>query len=167
MKKLFSFSMVMFVLASAFWFNTGTVSAASAAVVLYAPGATQQEVKDATMFAGSEYKHVNCVLQDAEAGKVVCRVNGNDSGQSVRIYIGEQVFYVNVPEAVEKPKTALTCSEPEVRGAMFTYEFEGSFYGPYFIAGDTLEIINSNLSEWFWLDSYEIVSGITCGIGKS
>jgi hypothetical protein len=113
MKKLFSFLMVMFVLASALWFNTGAVSAAGS-FLFYIPGVTQQEVKNATIFANSETSDIYCVLKDAETGEVRCEVPARYAGMAARVFIGDHVFYVTAPEIRED--SVPTCTPPEVLG---------------------------------------------------
>ena len=97
MKKVFVFSMVLLILASALWFNTGTAHAASSAIILYAPGASRQDASHAVMFADSNYQPVDCTLRDGESGWIVCSVNEKYAGESVRIYVAKQVFFVIVP----------------------------------------------------------------------
>ncbi len=103
MKKVFLFSMVFLVLVSTLWFNTGTAHAASSAIILYAPGASAQDAGHAVMFAGSHYQQVDCTLRDGQSGWIVCHVNEKYAGDSVRIYVAGQVFFVIVPP-VREPK---------------------------------------------------------------
>lgn len=160
MKKLFSFLMVVFVLASALWFNTGTASAAGS-FLFYIPGVTQQEVRDATIFANSETSDIYCVIKDVETGEVRCEVPAKYAGLAARVFIGDHVFYVTAPEIRED--SALTCTPPEVLGAMVRYTYTKSIGSiTFFVAGDSLEAVSAQIV--LWGPNYEVVSGLVCGI---
>ncbi len=118
MKKIFMIVMAMAVFAIALGVSVGTASAASSSVVLYLPGVTQQDLKDASVFVNSEHHDVECTLKDAETGKVVCRVPGKYAGQDVTLYVAGQVFFAtvqvpNTPDALPENEP-LTCGDGEV-----------------------------------------------------
>ena len=98
MKKLLLFSMTALLLATTLWFSAGTASAAGSVVVLYLSGVSQDDLKNATMFVGSEYMDANCVLHDAETGKVVCFISSKYAGQPVRVYVAGLVFYLTASD---------------------------------------------------------------------
>ncbi len=165
MKKLFSFLMVVFVVVSAFWFTAGSASA-SGNFVVYIPGVTKQDVKNASMFAGSEYQNIYCVLKDEDTGKVVCNIPGKYAGQDVTIYVANHVYSFHIPEA--RTEETVTCTPPEVLGAMVLMSpvtrFTPTSY-TVFVAGDTLQAVSDTISSWGGgYYTLEIVSGLQCGI---
>jgi hypothetical protein len=117
MKKVFSFVIAVAVIAIALGVSVGTASAAGSSVVLYLPGVTQQDLKGAFVLVNSENHDVQCVLKDAETGKVVCHVPGKYAGQDVVLFVAGQVFGATVPQ----PNTPNGIEEP-------TYPANGNPY---------------------------------------
>lgn len=173
MKKVFSFVMAVAVIATALGISVGSVSAAGSSVVLYLPGVTQQELKNASMFVNSEYHKVECTLKDAETGKVVCHVPGKYAGESVQIFLSGQVFSATVSavrtgngKSTDGEEEALTCTEPQYPGAHVTFYAE--YWKPEsnqwiaytfgrFIEGETMsevEAMPPTSSIGVWLNTY-------------
>ena len=168
MKKVFLLLMVITVLMSSLWISVGTASAASLAVTVYAPGATQADVDNATVFVGSEYHQAFCVLKDAETGKVVCKVSEKFASEGAVLYVAGQAFYLTLPEVHENQpaEEPLTCTAPEVPGADVAFTNFKDYTSTYFIAGDTLADVADNADRWlgsYWV-SYEIVGGLHCEV---
>lgn len=169
MKKVFSLLVAFVVMATSLWVSVSIASAAGSVVVLHVPGVTQQQLKDATLFADSEYQHVNCVLKDAETGKVVCHVPGKFAGEDVQIFLAGQVFSVNV--SAERTggnggsEETLTCEEGQVPGADVEFTYTGSSNtATWFVSGATLEEVSNNASSYLGtkFESFEIVSELYC-----
>jgi hypothetical protein len=108
-------------------------------VVLYLPGVTQQDLNNATIFAGSEYHHVECILKDAETGKMACHVPGKYAGEDVTLYVAGQMFYATVPNPnTPAGEETPTCPEGEV----LSYTYIAYYYGEY--------DWNSYAPVWLW-----------------
>ncbi len=175
MKKFLLVSMAALVLASTFWFSAGTANAAGSVVVLYMPGVTQRQLKDATMFVNSGFEPVYCTLQDAETGKVVCHVPGKYAGEGAQIFLAGRVFTATVsPERTGGGKAelltqeeSLTCEGDEALGAAVLFS---TTEGPgdehyHFIEGSTISEVESNATTW--LGGYHVaileIMELSCG----
>jgi hypothetical protein len=165
MKKVFSFVMAVAVIATVLGVSVGSASAASSSVVLYLPGVTQQELKNASMFVNSEYHKVECTLKDAETGKVVCHVPGKYAGEDVTLFVAGQVFNAsvpnpNTPDAPEGEET-LTCGEGEVLWYSFDWYTYGEFYENVEVPASTWEYWEANGFFEVWAYQYGAIAEIT------
>lgn len=172
MKKLFSFVLVAVVLATVLGINVGSASAAGSKVVVYIPGVTQQQVKDATVFVDSDFYPAHCVLKDAETGKVVCTVPGKFGGEGAVLHVAGRVITVSIPE-VKVPKVEvdepITCAAGETLGADVSLQYAaGHWYGPFFVGGDTLAEVETAAQGWLGVKfvDYEIHGGLYCSVEK-
>jgi hypothetical protein len=175
MKKSFSFVFVVLVLFTMLGMNVGRASAAGTNVLLYIPGVTKEQLKEAGMYVNSTYQHVDCVLKDAATGQVSCHVSDKLGGETALIYIAGQVFTVTVPNTHNSghggSSNGLHCDEGEVSGAdvLFT-TITHDVAGPYFYEGDSLADVNAtaaafvNNSRGHYMQ-YFILSGLYCSAG--
>lgn len=175
MKKVFSFFVFVAVLVAALGTNVGMASAAGSKVVIYIPGVTQKELKDATIFVGSDFHPTSCALREPETGKVVCNVPGTFGGETAWIHVAGQVFIVKVPQPqihkshdAQAGDEALTCTEPEYSGANTAFYgwYKALFLGVYtsgnfsntvFVRGETLDEVDANAYDYHsysYLESY-------------
>ena len=171
MKKVFLVLTAMLVLGGNFWFHVGTASASALKVVVYVPGATQDDVKNAVVYVGSEYYNVNCVLKDAETGKVVCSVNEKFASEGAVLYLAGLEFFVDLPSFVNPGPVAeqdapLTCDAGKAPGAdvKFWYTLFPDKSATWFVNGATLTEVSNNASVYIGMkfSSFEIVSGLYC-----
>ncbi len=128
MKKWFSFVMVMAVIATVLGVNVGAASAAGSRIVLYLPGVTPQQLKNAHMSSSGTDVPVECVLKDAETGKVVCRVPGKYAGLDGVLRVAGQVIMAKVPQPKEPDAPATGCGEGEVLWHSWISYFKGEFF---------------------------------------
>jgi hypothetical protein len=181
MKKVFSLLVAFVVMATSLWFSVSIASAAALSVVLHVPGATQEDVENATVFVGSEYYNINCVLKDAETGKVVCKVSEKFAGEGATIFVAGQAFNVELPstpnganKSDDQPSDdqplddqPLVCGEYEVSGADVEFTYTNPEYGTvtWFVSGATLDEVSDNASSYLGskVSSFEIVSELYCG----
>lgn len=168
MKKLFSFVLVAVVLATVLGINVGSASAAGSKVVVYIPGVTQQQLKDATVFVDSNFQPTSCVLKDAETGKVVCTVPGKFGGEGAVLYVAGRSITVSIPE-VKVPKVEvdepITCAAGETLGADVSFHYtSGSWTHAIFFAGSTLADVKTKAQSWIGskFSEYKIDSGLYC-----
>jgi hypothetical protein len=172
MKKFFPFCLIVVLAVSALLVSTGTASAAAMTVVVYVPGATAKSVQDASLFVNSEYHSVNCVLKDAEMGKVVCKVSEKFASEGAVLYVAGQVAYLTLPDGptnVNKSSDAsqdsITCEEGQEPGAYV--EFGYTLYdhtATWFVDGATWDEVATHASSYLGakFDSFEIVSELEC-----
>jgi hypothetical protein len=142
--------------------------------VFKASGYRNRDVRDANMFAGSNYHDLYCTV-DKEKENIVCVARGGltqYAGQTGIIYLAGQVFYVTIPDktipkeapVVEPP--LLECQEPEVLGAsvLFRDSFGNTF--SEFVPGDTIAEVEARADMWvdgeFWV-WHGPVNGLECG----
>lgn len=172
MKKVFSLLVAFVVMATSLWFSAGIASAAALSVVLHVPGATQDDVENATVFVGSEFYNINCVLKDAETGKVVCKVSEKFASEGATIYVAGQAFNVELPSTPngsnKQEEQPLVCGEYEVSGADVQFTYTNTEYGTatFFVSGDTLADVVDNADSYVGrkFSSYSIVSGLYCSV---
>jgi len=167
MKKFLLLSMIVLVVASTFWFKTGTANATGASFVLYLPGVTKADLKAATIFVNSDYVPVYCVLQDKDTGKIVCHVAGKYGGESVQVFLAGQVFWVTVSQVRTNivEDQPLTCEAGYSLGAYVTFTYsEGSETVTMVIFGSTLDEVAENASELLGgqYSSFTITSDLQC-----
>ncbi|HMS00232.1 MAG TPA: hypothetical protein PKE62_13340 [Anaerolineales bacterium] len=143
MKQWFSFVMVAAVIATALAVNVGTASAASSRIVLHLPGITPQELKNAHMSSGHTNIPVECVLKDAETGKVVCRVPGKYADLNGVLYVAGNVIMVHVPQPKTPDAPATGCGE----GELLWYSWNSYYLGEFFQNGEM------TVEEWEGLES--------------
>ena len=114
MKKVSSFLIALVVLISAFLSSAS--SAQAAGVISYldgrfiwgkgivflfeAEGYKAKDLKNANIFAGSDYHKLHCSI-NKEMGRIVCVASGGlteFADQAGVIYLAGQVFYVTIPD---------------------------------------------------------------------
>lgn len=144
MKKWFSFVMVMAVIATVLGVNVGAASAAGSRIVLYLPGVTPQQLKNAHMSSSGTDVPVECVLKDAETGKVVCRVPGKYAGLDVVLRVAGQVVMVKVPQPKTPDAPVAGCGEGEVLWYSWTSYYLGEFWQNGEMPAEWWEALESN-----------------------
>lgn len=175
MKKVFLFFVLFLVLVGMLWVGINSVSAGGANVAFSVPGITNGEVKNARMYANSEYQNVYCALKEDD--RVVCNIPGKYAGQTVQIYLGGRVFYASVPEpkppvvnpqdSPSQQEQSLTCPDGGVPGAMVEFEYsETGNTTTQFIMGSTLSEVEHTAHSWLGhkFVSYTILSNLQCHI---
>lgn len=173
MKKIFLFFVLFSVLVSTLWVGINSVSAGGANVAFSVPGITNQEVKNARMYANSDYQNVYCALKEDD--RVVCSIPGKYAGQTVQIYLGGRVFYASVPEpkpeiiisqeSTSQQEQSLTCPDGEVPGAMVEFVYSGTGNTTtQFIMGNTLSEVEQTANSWLGhkFVSFTILSNLQC-----
>lgn len=136
MKKWFSFMMTVAVIATALGVNVGSASAAGSRVVLYLPGVTPQQLKNAYMTSSGESIPVECVLKDAETGKVVCRVPGKYANLDGVLRVAGQVIMVHVPKPRTPDAPAVADAPATGCGDVLWYSWNSYVYGDFFQNGE-------------------------------
>src|SRR5215216_1797659 len=160
MKKVLLLAMTVILLISVVGVSAGNAGAAGlityvdgrfvwgkgVVFVFKASGYGNKNVRNASIFAGSNFHDLYCTV-DKEKENIVCVAGGSlteYAGQTGVIYLAGQIFYVTIPDRVmpepvimvEEP---LVCEEPEVLGASVVFEDnEGKSYNE-FVPGDTLQ----------------------------
>ena len=180
MRKLLLLVLAVGVLFSTFWVTAGNAGAAGLITyrgglyvwgkgivfVFDASGYRNKDVKDASIFVGSNFHDLGCTV-NREEGKIVCVLGGGltqYAGETGVIYLGGQIFYVIIPDrslpeeiATEEP---LTCSETESLGAWVTFTFdffdEFQFSFDEFIEGESIEDVENTASQMVEEDSFLI-----------
>jgi hypothetical protein len=101
-------------------------------------GFRNRDLKNANIFAGSNFHHLSCSINKGDA-KIVCVVRGGlteFAGETAIIYLGRQIFYVTVPG-----RNPLRCGGLDALGADVEFEdVEGSLWVE-FVPGQTLEAV--------------------------
>lgn len=175
MKKTFSLLMLVTILAGTLWYQVGTASANALKVVVYMPGATQDDVENATVYVGSGYYNVNCVLKDAKTGKVVCSVNEKFASDGAVLYVAGLVYFVDLPSHANPgdppdQEVPLTCEEGNAPGAdvKFQYTLFPTRTATWFVNGGTLTEVANNASVYIGVkfSSFEVVSGLYCSSAR-
>lgn len=181
MKKLFSLLMVIVVLVSVLGVAVtkaraaGPIISFDSAGFIYGKGvvftfiATEKvNVKNAGIYAGSDWYKLSCVYKK-EDGTIVCVAVGGltqFAGQTGIITLGGQIFWVIIPGKGIEKIIAITCTQPEVSGALVLFETTEGFDGPFFVPGKTLQDVADTANNWidgqFWTD-FSIQGGLTCG----
>jgi hypothetical protein len=188
MKKALSLVMAMIVMVAALGFSPGNANAAGlityvdgrfvwgkgVVFVFAAAGYRNKDVRDASIFVGSNFHDLYCTV-DKDKENIVCVAGGRltqYAGQIGIIYLAGQIFYVTIPdkilpEVVIPAEEPLVCEEPEVLGASVVFEDnEGNSYNE-FVPGDTLQEIQDRADEWvdgfFWV-SHGPIHGLECGL---
>ena len=186
MKKALSLVMTMMVLISALWVSAGNARAAGliayvdgrfvwgkgVVFVFEASGYRNKDVKDASLFAGSNFHDLDCTV-DKKKEKIICVGRGSltdYAGETGVIYLGGQIFYVTIPDRVLHQETTveqpLVCTEPEVLGASVEFQTsEGSF--TEFVPGDTVQEVEARADSWVdgeFILSHGPVGDLECGL---
>ena len=183
MKKAFSFLMVIVILVSALMVTSGTASAdggyitykyadfiGSKGIVFIFDAPAGKNLKDATIWVGSDFYDLFCVYK-ADEGKIKCVTYGGLTkfeGQTGIIHLAGQIFYVIIPGRDEAPQTTtitVTCTFPEVTGAYVLFVVMEGAPQLYFIPGDTLQDVENQANDWLsdpWFQSFDIQGGLTC-----
>lgn len=133
MKRFFSFLIAVVVLVSAFLSSAGKAQAAG--VISYldgryiwgkgivflfeADGYKAKDLKNANIFAGSDYHKLHCSISQEEA-KIVCVASGGlteFADQVGVIYLAGQIFYITIPDmGVRHSGAEEGCPEPDEEG---------------------------------------------------
>lgn len=195
MKKVLSLVMAIMVLVCTLSIRVGAAQAAGlityrgglfvwgkgVVFVFDAAGYRNKDVRNANIFAGSNFHNLYCTVNKEEE-KIVCVGRGSltqYAGETGVIYLGKQIFYVIIPARPELPEPevpveeALTCEEPEVLGATVTFEAGEGDPQSFFLAGETLQEVQNSavdlMDAWEGFFSNPDISedGITCGIPDS
>jgi len=151
MKKALLFVMIMLSLLS---FNTGRAQATGlityggglfivgkgTVFVFNGSGFRNRDLRQATIFVGSNYHKLSCSVNRGDA-KIVCVIRGGISdeyaGETGIIYLAGQVFYVTIPG---RP---LKCGGLDALGADVEFEdSEGTFYTE-FVPGQNLDAVEA------------------------
>src|SRR6266498_5739816 len=120
MKKILSFLMAVIVLFSLFSFSASKAQAAGVirlagsrfivgkgAVFLFkASGFGKNAVKNATIFAGSNFHNLNCTVKKDE-DLITCSARAEITqfaGETGIIHLAGQIFYVIIPNFAEAPE---------------------------------------------------------------
>lgn len=133
-----------------------------------AEGFRTRDLRDATIFVGSDFYDLYCWVRKAE-GKILCVAWGSlteFAGQVGVIYLGGQIFYPIIPNKHGVPDTGggiPTCAQGEVLGAEYMVDFGSGYDGPYFVPGDTLAEADTQAASWFSVFDHYRVSGLVCG----
>ena len=139
------------------------------------PGATQDDVKNAVVYVGSEYYKINCVLKDAETGKIVCSVNEKFASEGAVLYVAGLAFFVDLPSHANPGDTPdqdvpLTCDEGMFPGADAKFQYAGwdKTWTWLHLEGATLAEVAENASQYIGakFNSFEVVSGLYCASGR-
>ena len=181
MKKAFLYLMALAVFVSAFGMQVGQANAegyityegaqyvvgTGIVFTFSAEGFRTRDLKDATIYVGSDFHDLYCWVRKAE-GKILCVARGSlteFAGQTGIIYLGGQIFYVLIPNKHGIPdqgSESLTCEEGLVPGADVFVNF-GEGNSTFFVPGNTLEEVQSQAMIWFSDWDFEITSGLYCG----
>jgi|SRR5687768_12373757 len=184
MRKLILLGLAIGVLISTLWCTAGKVQAAGLITyrgglyvwgkgivfVFDASGYRNKDVKDASIFVGSNFHDLGCTVNKEEA-KIVCTLRGGlteHAGETGVIYLGGQVFYVLIPDRTLPEEISieesLTCLETELMGAWvtFTFNFLDIFQFSFeeFVEGTSLEEVENAAAQMLeddpFLISYEV-----------
>jgi hypothetical protein len=187
MKKILSLAMAVVILISMLWISVGSAGAAGlityaggrfvwgkgVVFVFEASGYRNRDVRDASIFAGSNFHDLYCTV-DKEKQNIICVARGSlteYAGQTGIIHLAGQIFYVTIPgrtlpqeTTVEQP---LVCEAPEVLGASVVFYYGGGGSTAEFVPGDTLDEVKARADMWvdgeFWV-SHGPVNQLECGM---
>ena len=187
MKKALSLGMAVVIVISALWVTVGSAGAAGmityvggrfvwgkgVVFVFEASGYRNKDVKDASIFAGSNFHDLYCTV-DKEKENIVCVARGSltvYAGQTGVIHLVGQVFYVTIPDRVMPKATPveqpLVCQEPEVLGASAVFYYGAGGSTTEFVPGDTLDEVKARADSWvdgeFWV-SHGPIDHLECGM---
>ena len=187
MKKSLSLAMAVVILISALWVSTGSAGAAGMisyaggrfvwgkgiVFVFDASGYRNKDVRDASIFAGSNFHDLYCTV-DKEKEHIVCVARGSlteYAGQTGIIHLAGQIFYVTIPDRtlpqVTPVEGPLVCTEPEVLGASVVFYFGFGGSTTEFVPGDTLDEVKARADLWvdgeFWI-SHGPINQLECGM---
>jgi hypothetical protein len=139
--------------------------------VFKASGFKRRNIKNASIFVGSNFHHLSCSV-NVDDGKIVCIARGGLSdeygGESGIIHLAGQIFYVTIPYRIERPEEdeESGCEESEVLGAKVQFEdIDGSSFTE-FIPGDSLDEVEGSAGEEVIaneLAGYQVVGALSCG----
>ena len=185
MKRVLPLLMAVIVLVSTLWVSVG--SAGAAGIIAYvdgrfvwgkgvvfvfdASGYRNKDVKNASIFAGSNFHDLYCTVNKNEE-KIVCVARGSlteYAGQTGVIYLAGQIFYVTIPDRVQpEVELSLTCPDGETAGAFVKFEASGGGFDVFFIPGATMQEVKNTADEYVissegYFVGYEIISGLECG----
>jgi len=187
MKKFLSLAMAVVILISALWVSTGSARAAGMisyaggrfvwgkgiVFVFEASGYRNKDVRDASLFVGSNFHDLYCTV-DKEKEHIVCVARGaltEYAGQTGIIHLAGQIFYVTIPDRtlpqVTPVEGPLVCTEPEVLGASVVFYFGFGGSTTEFVPGDTLDEVKARADLWldgeFWI-SHGPINQLECGM---
>ena len=181
MKKIFLFLLAFAVFASALGIQVGRAKAdgyityegaqyvvgTGIVFTFSAEGFRNRDLKDATIYVGSDFYDLYCWVRKAE-GKILCVAWGSlteFAGQTGIIYLGGQIFYVIIPNkhgVPEEGSAVPTCAQGEVLGAEYMVDFGSGYDGPYFVPGNTLAEADQLAAGWFSIFPYYRINGLVC-----
>lgn len=141
--------------------------------VFKAAGFRKRNIKNASIFAGSNFHNLSCSVK-VDDKKIVCVAGGGLSdeygGEAAIIHLAGQIFYVTIPYRIARKdadeESESGCSEPEVLGADVQFEDTDGTSFTEFVPGSTLEEVGSSAAEDVVaneLAGYHIVGDLTCG----
>lgn len=141
--------------------------------VFKASGFRKRNIKNASIFAGSNFHKLSCTV-NVDDKKIVCVAGGGLSdeygGETGIIHLAGQIFYVTIPYRIERKDTdeesESGCGEPEVLGAVVQFEDTDGSSFTEFIPGDTLEDVEGAAAEDVVaneLAGYDVVGDLSCG----
>ncbi len=178
MKKAFLFLIALVVMVSTFAFQTGQARAASlitfvdarfiwgksVVFVFDATGYKNRDVRDTTIFVGSNFHDLGCTV-NKEKTRIVCvgRFSLTDyAGQTGIIHLAGQIFYVTIPDVVT-PEAAsqLVCGEFEMMGADVTFATGGGDTYTRFVPGSSKSDVQKNAQSY--VDGSDLVGVLSIG----
>ena len=188
MKKFLLLVLTLIMLIPVLAFNTGNAQAAGIikylggrfvwgkgiVFVFEASGQKNKDVRNATIFVGSNFHKLGCTV-DKEKEHIVCVLSGGltqYAGQTGVIYMGGQIFYVTIPDRTIPEQTIvdeppLVCEEPEVLGATVVFRDHEHLPYPEFVPGNSVEEVEALADSWvdgeFWI-SHDPVGDLECGM---
>src|SRR5215212_1773232 len=187
MKKVLLLAMTVILLISVLGVSAGNAGAAGlityvdgrfvwgkgVVFVFKASGYGNKNVRNASIFAGSNFHDLYCTV-DKEKENIVCVAGGSlteYAGQTGVIYLAGQIFYVTIPDrifpkeiVVEQP---LVCEEPEVLGVSVSFQTGGGFSFTDFVPGDTLQEVQARADDWVdgeFIISHGSIGTLKCGL---
>lgn len=178
MKRSFSILMMAVLLVSAFGFSAKPASAAGGAIsyrdghyvqgkgvafIFDASGYRNKDIKGATIYVGSDFFDLGCVVVKKES-KIVCVVRGDITGyagQTGVIFLAGQVFYVIIPGRSSSDNGTFSCPEGTIMGADVTFETGGGDTVTFFVPGSTISEVQSNAKSY--IDGSDIVGILDIG----
>jgi len=128
-------------------------------------GYRNRDVRNATIFAGSNFHNLSCSAKK-EPERIVCVAGGRLTeyvGETGVIHLAGQVFYVTIPGTDLMDRR---CDEEDVLGADVQFEDINGIFTSDFVPGETLDDIQKAAGQHVisnQLDGYEVVSKISCG----
>ena len=166
MKKVLLLLILLVVSVFSFWGGAGPAQAAGTITfvrshfvwgkgvvfIFEATDVGNKDLKDASIFIGSNYHHLSCSLNE-EADRIPCVLGGGFTqyaGQIGVIYLNGLIFYVEIPQKGTPDETTPTdtCTPPNVLGADVTFMTFQEGTETFFVAGETLAEVENNAEDY-------------------